>query len=398
MPVRYFYRISIIICGVFLLFSLLVSPGTVQVTNKSAAELFPFDGFIWIPGEIPSFDPYEYENPRIALTDEALEAIPTSFSWFEQGIMTGVKDQNIAECGSCWAFAAIGVFEALIKRSDGFEVDLSEQQLVNCVPETYGCDGGNGFYAHLYMVANGIVRESVYPYLARDWECDLTEPSEFYLTKAWNYRIDSTETKAERRQKIKHIIMTYGPVDAVMAVYEDFYHYTDGVYIYNGTAEQRTFHGVVIVGWVDDNSISSGGYWLVKNCWGKTWGENGYFRITFDAPDYNIIEFDIRYSLYDGIGNDPPYFEDISDTFDGYEGRQLSFTAAAAETDGDTLTYSGQNLPPGMNVDSSTGIVTWTPDYTQAGSYTITITVTDGAYTISRPVSVNIINVKKIKY
>ncbi len=269
MSVRNIYRILIIICSMFLFFTCLVSSETGQVTNKSAAELFPLHQLKLFRGERPASG--DQKNTKITLTKKEIDALPSIFSWVEKGIMTSVKDQNMAACGSCWAFAAVGVFEALIKRSDGIEVDLSEQQLVNCVPETSGCGGGNGFYAHLYMVANGIVRESVYPYLARDWECDLTEPSEFYLEKAWNYRADGTETKLDRRQKIKHLIMTYGPVDSVMAVYEDFYYnYTSGVYIYDGTSPMRTYHGVVIAGWVDDSSIPTGGYWIVKNCWGKT--------------------------------------------------------------------------------------------------------------------------------
>jgi hypothetical protein len=309
----------------------------------------------------------------------------------------------MAKCGSCWAFAAVGVFEALIKRSDGLEVDLSEQQLVNCVPEGHGegCGGLDSYYAHLYMVNNGIVRESVYPYLADDWQCDLTEPSEFYLTKAWRYRnsSDNPESTADRREIIKYLLMSYGPVDAVMAVYEDFYfNYTSGVYIYDGTAPLRTYHGVVIAGWVDDNSIPGGGYWIVKNCWGTQWGENGYFRIAFDAQDRRIIEFDIKYSLYEGIGNDPPYFEGLEDGYQGYEGSELIISNYAIDPDGDVITYSMQNSPRGMNIDSTIGTITWTPDYTQAGDYNITIQISDGAITFHRTVSIIIINVKKIKY
>jgi C1A family cysteine protease len=325
--------------------------------------------------------------------------IPATFSWLDRGIMTSVKDQNLAQCGSCWAFAAVGVFEALISRSNNQKVNLSEQQLVNCVPECSGCDGGNGFYAHLYMVENGIVRENVYPYLAMDWECDLTEPSEFYLTKAWNYRIIEAETQAERRNNIKYIIMNYGPVDSVMAVYEDFYYsYKSGVYQYDRISPFRTYHGVVIVGWVDDDSFHTGGYWIVKNCWGKSWGENGYFRIAFDPLDYNIIEFDIRYSLYNGLGNDPLYFEDMEEEYQGYEGRELTIADYATDPDGDTITYTIQGSPQGMSLDQTTGTITWNPDYTQAGDYSMILTISDGIYSIPKKVVINIINVKKIEH
>jgi C1A family cysteine protease len=395
---RDIFRISLIICILFLLPGLLVSSDTEKITNRTAAELYPIDSFISKKIEEPFLNADEFRGTKIILTQEDIDNLPANFSWYKKGIMTSVKDQQT--CGSCWAFSAIGVFEALIKKSDGIEVDLSEQQLVNCFADGKGCWGADSFLAAVYMVENGIVREGVYPYKNDQWECDLTESSEFYLDAARYLPMDAAESKLERRQKTKYLIMNYGPIDTRMIAYEDFwFYYSSGVYIYDGVSKVRTGHAVVILGWVDDDSISTGGYWLVKNSFGETWGENGYFRAAYEPEEHNVIGFDpIRYSVYNGMGNDPPYFDDISYEFDGYEGSELSFTAAVVDPDGDKLTYSGLNLPQGMNVGSATGTVTWTPNYTQAGSYTITITVTDGAYTIRTPVSVNIINVKKIKY
>jgi len=347
-------------------------------------------------GARPAPSRFVYSKPRIALTKEALQAIPDKFSWLEKGIMTSIKFQGT--CGSCWAFAAAGVMEALIKRSDGVEVDLSEQQLVNCVPETYGCDGGFGWYAHVYMVNSGIVRESVYPYQDRDWPCDLTAPSEFYLTKAWLYMKDGSETKLERRQKIKHIIKTYGPVDTVLQVYEDFYrNYTSGVYIYDGISAPLFFHGGVIAGWKNDSAVPTGGYWIIKNDWGPAWGENGYFRIAYDSEFFDIIEFDIRYGLYNGIGNDPPYFNGLENEYDGREGIELVISNYAEDPDGTAIIYSAENTPAGMSIDASTGIISWTPRYIQAGNHTFTISISDGTYSFHRLVTLNIKNVKKIK-
>ena len=256
------------------------------------------------PFTMAQFDPTASTSPTASMSSSSLQPIPEEFSWVERGIMTSVKDQRIAECGSCGMHSAVGVLEALVRQRDGVEVDLSEQQLVNCVREMSGCGGGWSYWAHAYMVRNGIVRESVYPYLASEWECDLTAPSEFYLTKAWSYRPFGAQPKSERREAIKHIIMTYGPVDAVMAVYEDFYNdYISGVYVYDGVSPFRTYHGIVIAGWVDDASVPTGGYWIVKNEWGEAWGENGYGRVMYDPEDLNLIEFDIQYALYDGNGN-----------------------------------------------------------------------------------------------
>ena len=391
------------LCSLFFVFCLFISSDPQEISNRTAAEIYPYAPFI---SSLPFIKPIErmikltadaYYGTRTVLTQEDIDNLPSSFSWLDSGIMTSVKDQQT--CGSCWAHSALGVFEALILKSDSLEVDLSEQQLINCFANGYGCWGANSFDAMLYMVTDGIVRESVYPYLSDQWSCDLTEPSEFYLEAARFLPLDPYESKEERRLKTKYLIMTYGPMDVFMLIYNDFwFNYRSGVYIYDGVSDLRTGHGVVIVGWVDDDLIPTGGYWIAKNSFGQYWGENGYFRIAYDAEEYDVIELDIvKYCIYDGEGNDPPYFEPGDFKFLGIEGTEFSFTTGAFDPDGDQLVFSGENLPDGMYIDPITGTFTWNPDYTQSGDHTIIATISDGVHTIRTAVALEITNKKKIK-
>ena len=67
----------------------------------------------------------------------------------------------------------------------------------------------------------------------------------------------------------------------------------------------------------------------------------------------------------------PPVLSAMPDTVYAKEGQLLSYNIPATDPDGDSLRYHVINAPTGMNVDSLTGLVTWTPDFFQAGTYIV---------------------------
>jgi hypothetical protein len=64
------------------------------------------------------------------------------------------------------------------------------------------------------------------------------------------------------------------------------------------------------------------------------------------------------------------------------QGQQYSFTPAASDANGDSLTFTIQNAPPWATFNSSTGQLSGTPTSAQVGSYAnIIISVSDGSAT-----------------
>ena len=92
-------------------------------------------------------------------------SLPTSVDWRTvPKTVNAIKSQ--ARCGSCWSFSAIGSLESAYAIANGVLLDMSEQNLVDCVYNSDGCQGGWMTDAWNYIQQNNnlISTESSYPY------------------------------------------------------------------------------------------------------------------------------------------------------------------------------------------------------------------------------------------
>ncbi len=198
--------------------------------------------------------------------------LPSNFSWVDLDGVTPVKNQS--SCGSCWAFAAIAQIESHILIEYGIEMDLSEQQMIECNP--YGADCGGGWASAVYNVAMtyGAIRNAAEPYEnSNGGACTQGESLPFGFVTDWNYVSDNVT-------QIKNALLE-GPVCSSMDAEYPFDEYAAGT-CYDDPGGAWTNHLILIVGW-DDRACNNNGAWICKNSWGTDFGDYGYFTIQYDA-------------------------------------------------------------------------------------------------------------------
>ena len=189
--------------------------------------------------------------------------------------------RNQMACGSCWAFGMVGAVEGLFKKIYGTDVDLSEQQILDCNPWGYDCDGG--WFNYAMFINPGAEEESCYPYVGYQTPCDESCPN-LYFIRGWSYVV-GYPTPAIK--DIKQAIMTYGSVSVAIRATTAFQFYSGGVF--DNCVSGDVNHAVVLIGW--DDSL---GAWRLKNSWDTTWGEGGFGWITYGC---NKVGFGACYPI-----------------------------------------------------------------------------------------------------
>ena len=217
--------------------------------------------------------------------------IPDSMDWRAEGLVTNVKDQG--QCGSCWAFSAVATLEGQHAKNTGNLVSLSEQDIVDCVTNCYGCNGGWPNVALEFIINNGsgLDTESSYPYTAMDGSCV------FNVSDIGANLTGVVNITSKNVTELMEVLGTVGPISVAIDASGDFQMYSSGIYTSTtcGNDIDDLDHAVTAVGYGVDSHGRK--YYMIKNSWGDDWGMNGYIYFSRDIDNMCGIATDATYPL-----------------------------------------------------------------------------------------------------
>jgi KDEL-tailed cysteine endopeptidase len=217
-------------------------------------------------------------QPRVTVLRQEVASAdpPAEVDWSAKGVVAPVKNQG--SCGSCWAFSAVAAIESAYAIKTSTLVRLSEQELVSCDDNDYGCQGGlmDSAFDWIERSTTGLCSETDYPYTSgltsARGECMKNQCTPVPGTVPKGY-VDIPPNESA----LLAAVAQHGPVAvAIQADQTAFQFYHSGVL--TGACGNHLNHGVLLVGYGVDTTTGTP-YWKVKNSWGAGWGEAGFVRI-----------------------------------------------------------------------------------------------------------------------
>lgn len=194
-----------------------------------------------------------------------------SLDWREKGVVNSIRDQHL--CGSCWAFSVLQASESAYAIKTGTLQKYSEQELVDCTSFCQGCGGGDMAAAFNFIISfhdGHFVLESDYPYTGFDGDCLYDDVPHVGSLSSYVAIVEGDEDDLEAKVQI-------GPVSiGIDSSTWSFSLYKEGIFDDSTCSSTQLDHGVGLVGYGIENETK---YWIVRNSWGESWGEDGYIRM-----------------------------------------------------------------------------------------------------------------------
>ena len=287
-----------------------------ELSEEERAAMAAYETTSWVEA-LPEPDGSEFDNSLMA--DVAGADLPAVFD--NRAFVTPAKNQN--PYGMCWAFSTISCLETSLLLQQKGTRDFSEEHLAyffahrtgdplgntdgdyNEITREGGAyayrEGGNQIMAALHLTTwSGLVRESEVPYPTDETHTEVL-PSSPVPRLAYQHEAVLTDAAFATRAdvaRMKTMIREYGSVGVSLYWVPSLY-YNSGSFAYSvpasATDQNGNFpinHAVTLVGWDDTfpaenfksrSKVTEDGAWIVKNSYGPSFGEDGYFYISYEC-------------------------------------------------------------------------------------------------------------------
>jgi len=284
------------------------------------------------------------ELSLLAATPPEPSPLPANFSWSNRegrNYLSTAYNQHIPQyCGSCWAFAATScladrwyIRQMLSDRAENHlsaELRLSVQNVLSCgnlVTRCGTCQGGNDAAVYQYAQLHGIPDESCSSYMAEDTTCraedpvtqtnkpacytcwpntqDPSQPAKCEAVARYRKLFASGVGNVRGAEAMKKEIYARGPISCGIDATDEMEAYKAGTTFAQppSSTPARVDHVVSVVGWGKDSQNND--YWLVRNSWGVTWGDEGFMKLVTSynkgplGTSNNLVESDCYFGIVD---------------------------------------------------------------------------------------------------
>lgn len=250
---------------------------------------------------------------------------PARFDLRATGLLTPVKDQG--PYGTCWTFACLASLESSLLAAGQAPLNLSEWQLAWYAYTPFNAslltsftpgplwakadevfDQGGDDLMSTALLARGTapVAERDCPYHDGPYRHgprpggdlpDGREEVRASLEAAYYLYLEDMPASAE---DLKCAVSRIGPAVIAMDWEDADYDSAQGTYRNITATVDDLNHEVAIVGWDDTfepcrfpaaNRPSAPGAWIVRNCWGRAWGQHGCFYLSYDSKLFDGTVF-----------------------------------------------------------------------------------------------------------
>jgi len=261
------------------------NPAFIKYQQERAQKaVMPKTGSEYGRGLIPTPVDFSYLKGRTPVSLRTFKALSSTYDLRTLGKLTPIKNQN--PYGTCWAFATYSSLESALLT--GETNDFSENNLAN----NHGFDaaytnGGDYLMSVAYLTRwSGPINEVDDPYTNGPGHGPTNLPPQKHVQEVL---ILAAKTNALDNTIIKQTVMDYGAI--YVSMWSDFdtnryFNSTNSAFYYNGIS--NCDHAVAIVGWDDDYAATnflqapaSNGAFIVRNSWGTSFGDNGYFYCSY---------------------------------------------------------------------------------------------------------------------